>query len=95
MCLLAVIRYDLTEVMDDVGTLSALRTVIDTALKNSTLGPLVDPNCLVLFGHRCGQLLCYCCICCVLSNQTQLKGVCNEFHPIVSQSVLTSLPNQF
>ncbi|KAF5832425.1 Alpha/Beta hydrolase protein [Dunaliella salina] len=53
----AVVRYDLSEIMDDVGAMSALRTVADVALKDNSIGSIVDPKCLVLFGHSRGAKL--------------------------------------
>jgi hypothetical protein len=55
--MLTVVQYDLSEVMDDMGTLAALRTVISTSLKDNRIGSVVDPKCLVLFGHRCELVL--------------------------------------
>jgi len=48
----AVIRYDLSEVMDDISTLTALHIVIGTSLRDNRIGSIVDPKLFLLFGHR-------------------------------------------
>jgi len=53
----AVLLYDMSEVTDDVQAVTALKKVIDTAMTDPQLRPLLDPTCVVLAGHSRGGKL--------------------------------------
>ncbi|KAF5829660.1 hypothetical protein DUNSADRAFT_15685 [Dunaliella salina] len=67
----AVIRYDVSEVMDDVGATSALGTVIDAALRENSIGSIVDPKFIVLFGHSRGAKL----SCMLAEREDRVRGM--------------------
>ncbi len=54
----AAVLYDLNEVMEDVGTVGALRRILDTCMgEDPQLRPLISRADAVLLGHRCAHAL--------------------------------------
>jgi len=51
------VLYDISEIMDDAQTVSAISSMINTCLADPQIAPCVDVNCILLAGHSRGGKL--------------------------------------